>query len=130
MTAAVEWRLRRMTSADVPQVMAIEHQAFSHPWTEGMVRSELTHDWSTVLLAEALDGSAWVLRGFVIYWLVVDEVHVLNVATDSTFRRQGVARRVLNAVLETGRAQRCRLATLEVRASNTAAKALYASLGF
>ncbi|MBL9039711.1 MAG: ribosomal protein S18-alanine N-acetyltransferase, partial [Archangium sp.] len=87
-------------------------------------------DWSTVLLAEALDGAAWVLRGFVIDWLVVDEVHVLNVATDTTFRRQGVARRVLTAVLETGRAQRCRLATLEVRASNTAAKALYASLGF
>ncbi len=127
---APSFRIRRMTLADLPQVMAIENQAFSNPWSVDMVKKELTQDWSTVLLAEAVGPAGWELRGFAIFWLVANEVHVLNVATDTTYRRQGIGRQVMNAVLAHGRQQKCFMATLEVRRSNIAALALYTALGF
>lgn len=127
---AQRFRIRRMTLADLPAVMAIEHQAFSNPWSETMVRKELTQDWSTVLLGEEAGPSGWALRSFAIFWLVADEVHVLNVATDGAVRRQGFGRRIMEAVIDTGRRQRCRQAFLEVRRSNEPAQALYSSLGF
>jgi [ribosomal protein S18]-alanine N-acetyltransferase len=127
---APESRIRKMVLADLPAVMAIEHQAFSNPWSTDMVRKELQQDWSTVLLCEESGPSGWQIRAFAIFWLVADEVHVLNVATDGAVRRRGFGRQVMDAVLATGRAQKCRMATLEVRRSNEAAKSLYASLGF
>lgn len=131
MTApAPSFRIRRMTVADLPAVMAIEHQAFSNPWSLEMVKKELSQDWSTVLLGEEAGPSGWRLRSFAIFWLVADEVHVLNVATDGTERRRGFGRRIMEAVIETGRRQKCRQAILEVRRSNAPAQALYVSLGF
>jgi ribosomal-protein-alanine N-acetyltransferase len=119
-----------MTLADLPAVMAIENQAFSNPWSVEMVKKELTQEWSTILLGETWAPPAWKLRAFAIFWLVADEVHILNVATDAAARRQGFGRRVMEAVLEAGRRQRCVKAILEVRRSNAAAQGLYGALGF
>jgi ribosomal-protein-alanine N-acetyltransferase len=127
---APDVRLRKMALSDLPAVMAIEHQAFSNPWSTEMVKKELTQDWSTVLIVEESTPAGWQLRAFAIFWLVADEVHVLNVATDQAVQRRGFGRQVMNAVLDTGKAQKCRMATLEVRRSNVAALALYTSLGF
>ncbi|MDP3157645.1 MAG: ribosomal protein S18-alanine N-acetyltransferase [Archangium sp.] len=127
---APDVRLRKMALSDLPAVMAIEHQAFSNPWSTEMVRKELSQDWSTVLVVEEATPAGWQLRAFAIFWLVADEVHVLNVATDGAVRRRGFGRQVMEAVLATGKTQKCRLATLEVRRSNEAALALYGSLGF
>ncbi len=127
---APDVRLRKMALSDLPAVMAIEHQAFSNPWSTEMVRKELSQDWSTVLVVEEATPAGWQLRAFAIFWLVADEVHILNVATDGAVRRRGFGRQVMEAVLATGKTQKCRLATLEVRRSNEAALALYGSLGF
>jgi ribosomal-protein-alanine N-acetyltransferase len=83
-----------------------------------------------VLLAEELEAAVWRLRGFSIFWLVQDEQHVLNVATDPAQRRRGVGRRVMEATLEVGRQNRCRISTLEVRRGNVAAMEMYRALGF
>ena len=127
---APQTRLRKMTLADLPAVMVIEQQAFTNPWTTEMVKKELTQEWSTVLLVEESTAAGWELRAFAIFWLVADEVHVLNVATDQAMRRRGFGRQVMDAVLAQGRAQKCRVAHLEVRRSNVAAQALYSSFGF
>jgi len=123
--------IRPMTSDDMPEVMELERIAFTHPWSPELLRRELSHDWSTILLVEE-ELSPGVLRllGFAIFWVVHDELHILNVATDPRQRRRGVARAVMNATLERGRQRRCVLATLEVRRGNGAALALYQSLGF
>lgn len=126
----VELRLRKMVLGDLPAVMEIENQAFSNPWSTEMVKKELSQDWSTVLLCEAETPEGWRLRGFAIFWLVHDEIHVLNVATDRAFRRQGIGRRLMDAVIAFGRSHKCRLATLEVRRGNEAAIALYTAHGF
>jgi [ribosomal protein S18]-alanine N-acetyltransferase len=127
---APEIRIRKMTLADLAQVMTIELQAFSNPWSTDMVKKELTQEWSTVLVCEEATGAGWQLRAFAIFWLVTDEVHVLNVATDAAARRRGFGRKVMDAVLSAGRSQKCVKAILEVRRSNEAAQGLYQSLGF
>jgi [ribosomal protein S18]-alanine N-acetyltransferase len=123
-------QLRRMTLADLDRVMALENQAFSNPWSRQLVANELEHEWSTVLLAEEPGPAGPELKGFAIFWLVADELHVLNVAVDARFRRQGLGRTLMDAVLATGRQRACRIANLEVRRGNRAAIALYESLGF
>ncbi len=128
--SARQVRLRKMTLADLPAVMEIEHHAFSNPWSLEMVKKELSQDWSTVLLAEAWTSAGWAVRAFAIFWLVHDEIHVLNVATHQQHRRLGLGRLVMDAVVAFGREHRCRLATLELRRSNAAALGLYQSIGF
>jgi len=119
---------RLMQEADLPAVMEIERAAFSHPWSEEMIRRELQHEFSTVLLAT--DGVDGPILGFAVVWLVHDELQVLNVAVAAEARRQGVARRILDRVEGTARERGARVAMLEVRRSNVAAIALYRSLGY
>lgn len=124
------FRTRRMTLADVPAVMEIEREAFSNPWSLEMVKKELAQEWSTVLLLEESTPWGWELRAFAIFWIVADEVHVLNVATHVASRRKGLGRTIMDEVIATARGRSCRLATLEVRRSNIAAITLYTRLGF
>jgi [ribosomal protein S18]-alanine N-acetyltransferase len=126
---------RRMRHADLPRVMEIERAAFVHPWSDALLARELSHDWSTVLLATAprprpAGGEAEAILGFVVFWLVHDELHVLNVAVAPEERKRGVARALMRQAEERARQGGARLATLEVRRSNAAAIALYLSMGY
>ncbi|MBI5547145.1 MAG: ribosomal protein S18-alanine N-acetyltransferase [Deltaproteobacteria bacterium] len=116
-----------MVPADLEPVMAVERRAFKHPWSEELFRRELEHEWSTILVAEK-PGPCIV--GFIIYWSVHDELHILNVATEPAERRQGIARCLLTECVARGRTKGAALATLEVRKSNVAAIKLYETFGF
>ncbi|HSN90995.1 MAG TPA: ribosomal protein S18-alanine N-acetyltransferase [Anaeromyxobacteraceae bacterium] len=124
-------RFRPMREADLPRIVEIERGGFRHPWSEELIRRELDHAWSRVLLAveEAADGSERIL-GFVVFWVVHDEIHVLNVATALEARRRGVARALMGQTVEEGRRRGARVATLEVRRSNVPARSLYRALGY
>ena len=125
------FQIRAMTSEDLPAVVEIEQVAFRHPWSTELLRRELTHDWSTILLAEQPNAiGVSELLGFSIFWLVHNELHILNVATAPRHRRRGVARSLLNETLRRARLRGCSMATLEVRRSNQPALSLYQSLGF
>ncbi len=80
--------------------------------------------------AKELQPDAPSVVGFVIFWLVHDEVHILNVAIHPTVRRQGIGRLLMVEALERGRANGASLVTLEVRRSNFGALGLYRDLGF
>jgi [ribosomal protein S18]-alanine N-acetyltransferase len=123
-------RTRKMTSADLPAVMEIEREAFSNPWSLEMVKKELTQEWSNVLLLEESTPLGWELRAFAIFWIVADEVHVLNVATHVASRRKGYGKQIMAEVVSVGRSRNCRIGSLEVRRSNVPAIALYTTLGF
>ena len=69
------------------------------------------------------------IAGFVLYWLVHDELHILNVACAPERRRQGVARRLLVEAEARALAANIAVLVLEVRRSNTAAQELYTGLG-
>src|SRR3989454_10949588 len=122
--------IRRMTAADLDDVMVIERAAFRPPWSPGLFRRELEHDWSTILVAlEPLTsasgrGSERVV-GFLIYWLVHDEVHILNVAVAPEQRRKGIARMLMGETERRAHQAGAALRSLGGRRSKQAALELY-----
>jgi ribosomal-protein-alanine N-acetyltransferase len=127
--------LRPMSVEDLDAVMSIERRAYRSPWSAQLIRSELEHPWSTVLVAVLTeaghdDAPRTRLAGYIVYWLVTDEIHVLNVACDPDLRRRGIAYRLMSAAEAFGKSRGAVLATLEVRRSNVPAQALYRKLGF
>jgi ribosomal-protein-alanine N-acetyltransferase len=120
--------IRRAARGDVDRVLEIESEGFLHPWSRELVERELEHSWSSLLLAE--DGVGGPVIGYVVFWVVHDEVHVLNVATALAARRRGVGRALMEAAEGEGQRRGARLSTLEVRRSNEPAIALYRAMGY
>ncbi len=128
---APEWSLRRARPADVDRIVDIERDGFLHPWSRELIERELGHSWSRILLAcELAPAGDERVVGYIVFWIVHDEVHVLNVATALEARRRGIGRALMDAAEEEGRARGARLATLEVRRSNAGAIALYRAIGY
>jgi ribosomal-protein-alanine N-acetyltransferase len=128
--ARARLEVRRMRQDDLDEVMLIERAAFRHPWSPELFRRELEHDWSTILVAvepltSAPGKGSERLIAFLIYWLVHDEVHVLNVAVSPEHRRKGVARLLMAETERRAHQAGAALMTLEVRRSNQAALDLY-----
>jgi ribosomal-protein-alanine N-acetyltransferase len=119
-----------MRPEDLPRVVDIEKDGFAHPWSKELLERELSHAWSTVLLATTDGPQGEAIVGFIVFWLVHDEVHVLNLATAREERRRGVGRALMEEAAAAGRKRGAVLATLEVRRSNEAALALYRALGY
>lgn len=122
----MNYRLTPMTAEHIPQIAALERACFSHPWSEAMLREELWNDCAIIIAAEGEDGT---VLGYAGLQAVLDEGYINNVAVDERFRRQGVADELIAAFVRFGQAKLAFL-TLEVRASNAAAIALYAKHGF
>ena len=122
-------QVRRLTYADLPQVVAIERRAFTSPWSLAMFVLELSKA-SGICLAAEIPGPSGEpeLGGYLICSRYDTVWHVMNVAVDPTQRRRGIATAMLNALLE--RVGREAQLTLEVRRSNGGAITLYESFGF
>ena len=118
--------LTNMERRHVPQVAALEKRCFCDPWSEGSIASELENPLSRWLVA--LEGEQ--VLGYVGSQTVLDESDMMNLAVDPAFRRRGIARALVCALMEQLRKMGSRCLTLEVRASNESAQALYACLGF
>ena len=118
--------LTNMERCHVPQVAALEKICFCDPWSEGSIASELENPLSRWLVA--LEGEQ--VLGYVGSQTVLDESDMMNLAVDPAFRRRGIARALVCALIEQLRKMGSRCLTLEVRASNESAQALYACLGF
>ncbi len=125
------WFLRRARPDDIDRIVDIEKDGFLHPWSRELIERELGHSWSRILLACEEDGAGeGSVVGYIVFWIVHDEVHVLNVATALESRRRGVGRALMDAAEDEGRSRGARLATLEVRRSNSGAIALYRTIGY
>lgn len=119
-------RIREMLPADIPAVAAIERDTFSMPWSEDALRVAAARR-DTIYLTAELDGT---VAGYCGLYNVVGEGQIVNVAVGKTYRRQGIARAMLPALLERGARAGITAFTLEVRSGNAAAIALYESFGF
>ena len=117
--------IRRLTYADLPQVIAIERRAFPTPWSLAMFVLELSKP-SGICLAARREGR---LTGYLVCSRYDTVWHIMNVAVDPDARRTGVATGLLGALLERVDDPGARY-TLEVRESNLAAIALYERFGF
>jgi len=115
-----------MRPEDLDAVDEIEQHSFKNPWPAKVFAEELTRDWARVDVARDRGR----LVGFVDYWLVHDEVHLLAIATHPDVRRRGIGARLLDHLLAFGRGRGSALVTLEVRRTNRPAIALYERAGF
>ena len=119
--------ITKMTSEHVSQVAELEKLCFgTEAWSEKSVASELTNQLSLWLVA--LDGER--VSGYVGSQSVLGESDMMNVAVHPDYRRQGIAEKLCLALVEALKEKGNHCLTLEVRASNEPAKALYSKLGF
>lgn len=132
--------LERMTADDVEAVLAIERASpEGSGWDEEQLRGELARGWAHLWVLRAAISAEGSTEGkvvkprvvaFLATWLVQDELHVLNVATDPTHRRRGHGRALMRHGIEFGVQNGVRMVLLEVRRSNAAAIAMYRQIGF
>lgn len=118
-----------MIEADLDAVLDIDVAAFREPRDvrEKSLREELARKWARIHVAR-IDGGRIV--GYLLYWHVVDEAHVINVAVAPQERRHGIGRALVAHLLDHAKANGIVKLLLEVRASNAAAIGLYEKAGF
>jgi [ribosomal protein S18]-alanine N-acetyltransferase len=151
---------RPMAEADIPQVYAIDHEAFPaeslfRPYSSygremqnsmahyivGCVPSprrnrQLHRSWLGRLLgADALRGAATVMPrelivGFAGFWVMLDEAHIIAIAVRKPYLRQGIGQGLLVSVIDMAMKLHTRMVTLEVRESNHSAREMYVKYGF
>lgn len=113
-----------MAERHLAALAEIEKACFHAPWSEAMLREEL--DKGIFLVAEQ-DGQA---VGYIGCQTVLDEGYITNVAVSPDCRRQGIGRALIAELVSCARAKELSFVTLEVRASNASALALYEGAGF
>ncbi len=127
-TAAVT--IEHMIKKDLDQVMAIEEASFSMPWSRNLFLAEFRNSPTSLKLVARSSGEGRVIAGYIVCWVFVDELHILDLATKESMRRQGIARQLVLAAIRTAYEWGARKAFLEVRESNVGAAELYQDLGF
>ena len=118
--------VRPMLDSDLPVVLRIAEASLPNPWSEAIWRDELSSPFGLYLILEE-EGE---VVGFIGVKHVAEETHVMTVAVVPNRRGRGHARALVGAALEAPASRESRRVHLEVRPSNTAARTLYASLGF
>jgi ribosomal-protein-alanine N-acetyltransferase len=119
-----------MIKEDLDQVLAIEQISFSMPWSRNLFLSEFRNAPVSLMLVARSSQEPEVIIGYIVCWIVADELHILNLATKPVQRRKGIARLLVLAALKYSYQRNVRRAFLEVRTSNEAALRLYDGLGF
>jgi ribosomal-protein-alanine N-acetyltransferase len=125
--AETAFGLAPMTLEDLDEVMVIERASFQTPWSQGAFRYELTQNRVAHCTVIRVGRR---IAGYLCLWEIGHEIHITNVAVHPEFRRRGVARALLAAMLDGARRRGVALIFLEVRPTNAEAIGLYGSLGF
>ena len=128
--AALRHEIVPMRLADLDEVLEIERGSFPNPWSRQVFLEELEREWAHLEVVRERDAHGSRVVAFCNYWLVRDEIHLLNIASDPRERRQGHAARLLAHIVVIARRLKCRFITLEVRRSNRGAIKLYRCFGF
>ena len=118
--------IETMNMTHVGQIAALEKICFSDPWRQNSVTSELHNPLSCWLVAVE-DGQ---VAGYIGSQTVKGETDMMNVAVHPDFRRQGIGEKLVNDLVAALKCRQSHCLTLEVRASNAPAIALYEKLGF
>ena len=125
----LEAQFEAMTPAWLGEVVRVEQSAYDHPWTQGNFLDSLNAGYQAQLLTGGNAPGAELL-GYFVAMKGVDEVHLLNITVAPEHQRQGWARIMLDALAIWSRGEGAQWLWLEVRVSNTRAKAIYERYGF
>ncbi|MGU3473392.1 ribosomal protein S18-alanine N-acetyltransferase [Paenibacillus sp. D51F] len=118
---------RSMKLDDIPSIIAIEHEAFTSPWTSDAFVNELTHNHFARYMVMTLHGE---IIGYGGMWLIMDEAHVTNIAVSREFRGRKLGARLLSELKKLAVFFGAVRMTLEVRVTNEVAQSLYRKFGF
>jgi [ribosomal protein S18]-alanine N-acetyltransferase len=124
--------IRSMQMEDIEKVVAIDRLSFSLPWPTSSYRFELLENKTSRLwVSEHIgDGSQGRIVAMIVVWNIVDEAHIATIAVHPEYRRLGIGKHLLAYALKDALQQGMHTATLEVRAGNQAAQAMYRQFGF
>lgn len=120
-------QFREMSFGDVKQVMEIETEVYKSPWNRMAFINELRHNkYASYYVLE--ENNVVIAYGGI--WNVLDEAHITNIAVKKDLQKQGYGKKMLNYLEEKAYEKGADAITLEVRASNNAAQALYEKNGY
>jgi ribosomal-protein-alanine N-acetyltransferase len=125
-------RIEIMRPGYLEQVQAIEEASFKNAWPPASFAAEIQHPWSwfKVIGPAGKSGGLSRVDGFIICWVILSDMHLLNLAVKPEHRRRGLAATLLADALADFAREGGGYVSLEVRPSNKAAQALYGSFGF
>ena len=123
-----DFEIAPATADMLSAILTLEETCFSAPWTRKMMEAELTgNQFARFLVARDAVGD---IVGYHCFWIVFEELRLMNLAVSESMRRKGIARALVTEALRMGLDQSASRAVLEVRASNRAAHSLYHRMGF
>jgi len=120
-------QIREAEAADIEAILDVEGRCFVDPWSELTFQEEIAKNQMAVYFVAAVDER---VVGYAGFWAVAGEGHITNVAVLPEYRRKGIAAMLVQAMLDAAGRESVTDYTLEVRASNEAALALYRKFGF
>jgi ribosomal-protein-alanine N-acetyltransferase len=126
----IDLRFRNMRIEDLSEVMCIERQSFSSPWSYELFLHEIIDKTSAAIVVEAEGDVKTEMLGYLFYWRIGEEIHITNIAVARLHRRQGVGESMIRWMMDNARENGIKKLSLEVRVSNKAALEMYAKLGF
>ena len=116
-----------MNLEDLEQIMVVEHESFTLPWSREAFYNELTKNQFAVYVVMEVEGK---VVGYCGAWIVMDEAHSTNVALLPEVRGKKLGEALMREMIVVAKERGVRTMTLEVRVSNAVAQSLYRKLGF
>jgi ribosomal-protein-alanine N-acetyltransferase len=115
-----------MTEQDLDEIMIIEKESFSLPWSRQAYESELQNQYASYLVCDWQGEVA----AYVGMWTVFEDAHITNVAVGRRFRRMGMGRILMLEEEKLALTKQASRILLEVRPTNVAALSMYNELGY
>ena len=119
--------IRQAEEKDILAIEGLEQVCFSDPWSYESLEHDILNNKLSFYIVAEVEG---VVCGYVGIWNIVDEGHITNVAVSPDYRRKHIASNMLDVLIASCEEAGVERFTLEVRAGNEPAKALYAGKGF
>ena len=119
--------IRQAEAKDILAIEGLEQVCFSDPWSYESLEHDILNNKLSFYIVAEVEG---VVCGYVGIWNIVDEGHITNVAVSPDYRRKHIASNMLDVLIASCEEAGVERFTLEVRAGNEPAKALYAGKGF
>lgn len=134
-TTGADFQILPATPEMLSDIESLEEACFSSPWTRTMLEAELMgNQFAHFLVAmqpgRSVGGTTCAVVGYHCFWIVFEELRLMNLAVRESMRRQGLGRALVQEAVRIALDQEATRAVLEVRASNEPARALYTQMGF
>ncbi len=126
MEKAAKFEMDFMSIDDLDDIITIENASFPSPWSKRIFEKEIkaSNSYKRVVRMSGM------VVGYIVTWIIRDEIHILNVAVHPDFRNIGIGEKLIRDCINYSSEENLRYAILEVRISNMAAKRLYEKIGF